>query len=111
MLSKEKRALVAEIMRRGGTLLAEPCPKCGGIMLRYKGKTFCPNCDNIENIEELEGKSETKLTDLQEIDDLILRRLLNVLKQQPDDEKTSIIILNYINALKTLREMKNKNES
>ncbi|MFP3303906.1 MAG: autoantigen p27 domain-containing protein [Nitrososphaeria archaeon] len=111
MLSKEKRALVAEIMRRGGTLLAEPCPKCGGIMLKYKGKTFCPNCDNIKSIEELEGKSETKPTDLQEIDDLLLRRLLNVLKQQPDDEKTSIIVLNYINALKTLREMKNKNES
>jgi Uncharacterized Zn-finger containing protein len=98
-------------MRRGGTLLAEPCPKCGGIMLKYKGKTFCPNCDNIKSIEELEGKSETKPTDLQEIDDLLLRRLLNVLKQQPDDEKTSIIVLNYINALKTLREMKNKNES
>ncbi|MFP3130267.1 MAG: autoantigen p27 domain-containing protein [Nitrososphaeria archaeon] len=111
MLSKEKRTLVAEIMRRGGTLLAEPCPKCGGIMLKYKGKTFCPNCDNIKSIEELEGKSETKPTDLQEIDDLLLRRLLNVLKQQPDDEKTSIIVLNYINALKTLREMKNKNES
>ncbi len=110
MLSKEKRALVAEVMRRGGTLLAEPCPKCGGIMLKYKGKTFCPNCDNVNSIEELEGASETKPSGLQEIDDLILKRLLNVLKQQTDDEKTSIITLNYINALKVLREMKTKNE-
>ncbi len=110
MLSKEKRALVAEIMRRGGTLLAEPCPKCGGIMIKYKGKTFCPNCDNINSLEELEGKTESKPTDLQEINELILKRLLSVLKQQTDDEKVSIVALNYLNALKILKEMQTKNE-
>ncbi|MGC9208620.1 MAG: Sjogren's syndrome/scleroderma autoantigen 1 family protein [Nitrososphaeria archaeon] len=110
MLSKEKRQLVAEILRRGGTLLAEPCPKCGGILVRYKGRTFCPNCDNINSIEDLEAKAELRPAELKDIEDMIKQRLAAVLKNEADEEKASRIALNYANALKALRELGRKNE-
>ncbi len=111
MLSKEKRALIAEVLRRGGALLAEPCPKCGGLLIKYKGRVFCPNCDNINTIEELESRIEMKPAGLQDIDDLIMQRLTKVLKEEQDDAKASSIAVNYLNALKILKELKVKNES
>lgn len=38
----------ADLLRRGGTLLQEPCPKCGGVQIRFEGKTYCMNEDDLE---------------------------------------------------------------
>ena len=38
----------ADLLRRGGTLLQEPCPKCGGVQIRFVGKTYCMNEDDLE---------------------------------------------------------------
>jgi UPF0148 protein len=45
---------MAEMLKKGATLLREPCPECGGILLRYKGKDVCPSCSGLTTIEELE---------------------------------------------------------
>lgn len=37
-----------EIMRKGGTLLGESCPRCGGLQVRYKGKTLCISESNFQ---------------------------------------------------------------
>ncbi len=52
--SKSTQKLMAEMLRRGATLLREPCPECGGILLRYQGRDICPSCSGITSIEELE---------------------------------------------------------
>ncbi|MDG6908267.1 MAG: hypothetical protein JRN20_21055 [Nitrososphaerota archaeon] len=49
----------ADLLRRGATLLREPCPKCGGLQIRYKEKTYCMNCDDIDAV--LSPKQEVKL--------------------------------------------------
>ncbi|MEM2140758.1 MAG: Sjogren's syndrome/scleroderma autoantigen 1 family protein [Nitrososphaera sp.] len=40
--SKIKSA--ASILLKGGTLVSEQCPKCGGVQVRFGGKTTCINC-------------------------------------------------------------------
>jgi UPF0148 protein len=52
--SRNRQKLMAEMMRKGATLLREPCPECGGILLRYKGKDVCPSCSGVTSIEELD---------------------------------------------------------
>jgi UPF0148 protein len=52
--TRSMQKLMAEMLRRGATLLREPCPECGGILLRYNGKDVCPACSGITSIEELE---------------------------------------------------------
>lgn len=34
-------------MRRGATLLMEPCKKCGGLQFQYQGNISCLNCDDL----------------------------------------------------------------
>ncbi len=34
----------ASILLKGGTLVSEQCAKCGGVQVRFGGKTTCINC-------------------------------------------------------------------
>ena len=36
----------ASLLVKGGTLTNEPCPKCGGVQVRFADKTTCINCGN-----------------------------------------------------------------
>jgi len=45
--SKDKMKVSVELVRRGATMLAEPCQQCGGIQVRYRGKTYCTNHDDL----------------------------------------------------------------
>jgi UPF0148 protein len=38
----------AELVRKGATLLAEPCKKCGGIQVRFHGKVYCTSHEDLE---------------------------------------------------------------
>src|SRR5574340_533060 len=42
--------LAAELVSRGATMLAEPCPEDGGIQVRYRGKTYCATHDDLSAI-------------------------------------------------------------
>jgi UPF0148 protein len=39
--------LTAELVKRGGIILKEPCQTCGGIQIRYRGKDFCSSHDDL----------------------------------------------------------------
>ncbi|MEO9362945.1 MAG: Sjogren's syndrome/scleroderma autoantigen 1 family protein [Nitrososphaera sp.] len=34
----------ASALLKGGTLVSEPCPKCGGVQVKLADKTSCINC-------------------------------------------------------------------
>lgn len=38
----------AYYLLRGGTLLSEPCKKCGNLQIKYKDDVICMNCQHIE---------------------------------------------------------------
>jgi uncharacterized Zn finger protein (UPF0148 family) len=40
--------LTAELIRRGGSILQEACPRCGSVQIKYKGKVYCTNEDDLE---------------------------------------------------------------
>jgi len=47
--SKDKMRLAAELVSRGATMLAEPCPKDGGVQVRYRGKVYCASHDDLSS--------------------------------------------------------------
>ncbi|WP_458743601.1 Sjogren's syndrome/scleroderma autoantigen 1 family protein [Candidatus Nitrosocosmicus sp. T] len=47
----------AYYLLRGGTLLSEPCKKCGNLQIKYKQDVICMNCQNTE-----QGKTELQKT-------------------------------------------------
>jgi len=50
-----------ELLRKGAVLLKEPCPKCGGLQVLYKGRKICLNCGELG--EAISSPSEV-LSDL-----------------------------------------------
>jgi len=48
--SKDRMRLAAELVSRGATMLAEPCPKDGGIQVRYRGKVYCTTHDDLSSM-------------------------------------------------------------
>ncbi|MGC8558561.1 MAG: Sjogren's syndrome/scleroderma autoantigen 1 family protein [Nitrososphaeria archaeon] len=100
--------LLAEIMRKGGTLLAEPCPKCGGLMVKYKGKTFCPKCDNITTIDQIEKTS--KNSDIEIIQQQVIKKIKELLNSDESDIFISKSLLYYSKTLVELKKLSEKNE-
>ena len=116
-LSKEKMTQAAELLRKGGALVTEPCSTCGGVQVKYSGKIVCVNCGReqeikVEKVEKIETKvpsgiaSELKNTVLQKINDL-----LPVLKSETDIEKQSELAKLIVRYLEVLEKMPKDNES
>jgi len=90
--SRDVNRLVVELMRRGASLLSEQCPTCGGIMLRYKGVTFCPRCSGFTSVEEIEEKLSAPGDLLGGLEKLLyddLRRGIQELRDAKDAEDRS----------------------
>ena len=107
----------AELLRKGGTLVTEPCSTCGGVQVKYSDKIVCVNCGReqeikVEKVEKVETKapsgiaSELKNTVLQKINDL-----LPVLKSETDIEKQSELAKLIVRYLEVLEKMPKDNES
>jgi UPF0148 protein len=51
VVSRKKLAAASEMLRKGATLLSEPCPRCGGVQIKYKDEVSCIVCgaekDNV----------------------------------------------------------------
>jgi UPF0148 protein len=39
----------AALLLKGGSLLSEPCGKCGGLQVKFKDMTTCVNCGNKQD--------------------------------------------------------------
>jgi len=66
--SKDRMKLAAELVSRGATMLAEPCPKDGGIQVRFRGKVYCTSHDDLSSIATSAAPSyETVVAQLREV--------------------------------------------
>jgi len=54
---RDRMKIAAELVSKGATMLAEPCPKDGGIQVRYKGKVYCTTHDDLSSIATAPGVS------------------------------------------------------
>ena len=67
----------AYYLLRGGTLLSEPCKKCGNLQIKYKQDVICMNCQNSDQdktdllktlADDIETKTEDSNADAKEED-------------------------------------------
>jgi len=49
-ITKDRMKLAADLVSRGATMLSEPCPQCGGIQVRYRGKVYCTNHEDLSTV-------------------------------------------------------------
>ena len=55
--NKDKMKVAVGLVRKGATMLAEPCQQCGGIQVRYRGKTYCTNHEDLSSLLKVEPVS------------------------------------------------------
>jgi uncharacterized Zn finger protein (UPF0148 family) len=62
----------AYYLLRGGTLLSEPCKKCGNLQIKFKGEILCMNCQaetNKENLPSITVDREVPIPDKNDVHD------------------------------------------
>ncbi len=52
----------ASLLTKGGTLTNDPCPKCGGVQVRFGDKITCINCGNEEKIGGTQQQQQKAVT-------------------------------------------------
>jgi len=66
--SRDRMKLAADLVSRGATMLAEPCPDDGGIQVRYRGKVYCTSHDDLSAITKARSVSyDTVVAQMREV--------------------------------------------
>jgi uncharacterized Zn finger protein (UPF0148 family) len=56
---KDRMKQAANLVRRGATIISEPCKQCGGIQVRYHGKIYCTGHEDLSSVLVTEGVSNS----------------------------------------------------
>ena len=48
--ARDRMKLAADLVSKGATLLADPCPQDGGVQVRYRGKVYCTAHDDLSGL-------------------------------------------------------------
>ncbi len=104
--SKDKMKLAADLVSKGATVLAEPCPRDGGIQVRYRGKVYCTSHDDLSSITTSAAVSyDTVVAQMREV---LLTRLnettaaLGVEKDATKQEQLVSLAAKYFELLQKL---------
>lgn len=113
-LQSKKRVISgADLLRRGATLLREPCPRCGGLQLRYMGKSYCINEDDIDSVLNPPVEAppkEAASSNMPTLKKLVQEKLDSVSKQLESttdvDEQSRLLdlISKYVETLEKLKK-------
>lgn len=72
-MSNESIKQGAYYLLRGGTLLSEPCEKCGNLQIKFKGNIICMSCQSNRNFQNSSVSVENdKKTSQENIEDVKL---------------------------------------
>ncbi len=55
--SRDKMKLAVELVRKGATMLGEPCTKCGGVKVSYHGRVYCTGHEDLSSVVAAETLS------------------------------------------------------
>ena len=66
--NRDRMKLAVQLVRKGGTMLREPCPQCGGVQVRYKGKVYCTSHEDLSSAVVSEAPSfDTVVAGMREV--------------------------------------------
>lgn len=106
-MSQELRKKAVEMLLKGATLVAEPCPYCKGVRVMKDGNALCINCGkepDKQKLDEAQPRSEKKVNSDQKTNPFVesLNKKLEQLTKELESEKDHEMqqqILKSINSL------------
>ena len=107
--SKDKMKLAAELVSRGATMLAEPCPLDGGIQVRYRGKVYCTTHDDLSLIKTAAAVSyDTVVSHMREVLLTRLNETTAVLATEKDLARQEQLVTLATKCLELLQKLPQK---
>lgn len=101
-----------ELVRRGATMLAEPCQQCGGIQVRYGGKTYCTNHEDLSSLLRTELVSyESVVAGMRELLLSKLNESVALLERERDAAKQDQLVSLMAKYFDLLQKVVRKRES
>ena len=111
-MSQDLRKKAAEMLLKGATLLAEPCPYCKGVRVMMNGNALCANCGKEPDKNKIEEESiPTNSTSTAKASILIslqtkLEELTKELESEKNHEKQQQILKSINSLIETMSNLK-----
>ncbi|MFQ5833989.1 MAG: Sjogren's syndrome/scleroderma autoantigen 1 family protein [Candidatus Thorarchaeota archaeon] len=103
---------MAELLRRGATMLAESCPQCGSPLLKVGDDIYCATCDRriviVGPDEEVETQAVKVL--IPQLRETLIRKLsslTSVLEDETDPESLTKLANLMVLLLQALHKLEN----
>ncbi len=104
---------MAELLRRGATMLAESCPQCGSPLMKVENDIYCATCDRRIVYADSDEEAETQAVKvlIPQLRETLIRKLsslTNVLDTENDTEaltKLANLMVLLLQALHKLESM------
>jgi UPF0148 protein len=104
---------MAELLRRGATMLAESCPQCGSPLMKVENDIYCATCDRRIVYADTDEEAETQAVKvlIPQLRETLIRKLsslTNVLDTENDTEaltKLANLMVLLLQALHKLESM------
>ena len=91
---KDKMKLAVELVRKGATMLGEPCAKCGGIKVSYHGKVYCTGHEDLSSVVAVETLSmDTVIAGMREALIAKLNEATSLLGQEKDNARQEQLVI------------------
>lgn len=101
-----------EIMRKGGTLLGDKCPRCGGVQVKYKGRVLCIAEDDLsENLQATTVSNDATLSNLRNV---IIEKIdvtSHAIEKENDVAKQAVLVDLLQKYVTLLKECEDDDES
>ncbi|MEO9310110.1 MAG: Sjogren's syndrome/scleroderma autoantigen 1 family protein [Nitrososphaera sp.] len=107
-MSEELRKKAVDMLLAGATLVAEPCPYCGGVRVIKDGNALCINCGREPDKTKIEKTPTQKQEQNPVLESLNkkLEQLTAELESERDHEKQQQILKSINSLIETIQKLK-----
>jgi UPF0148 protein len=111
LLSEDNIKKMADMLKRGASLLSQSCPQCGSPLFKIKDEIYCPTCEKkVVIVKEGEAVPSTfeglMVSDLSGILYDKLRETLEYIKNERDPSKLQELLRVIVGILDALERFK-----
>lgn len=109
---RDRMKIAVELVRKGATMLGEPCAKCGGIKVSYHGRVYCTGHEDLSSVVAAETVSmDTVLAGMGEVLLSKLNETASSLGQERDSarqEQLVSLMTKYYDLLEKLSQRRKR---
>jgi len=110
-MSADLRKKAAEMLLKGATLLAEPCPYCRGVRIMKDGNALCVNCGKEPDADKTAQKTVSENPSSKKPSSVLislknkLEELTKELESEKDSEKQQQILKSINSLIETIDKL------